>query len=505
MTPTAAAVPTAIAEELSRCIQAFRDDPLGKSRRRRRKVARALGRALALGRERASDPALRPLAAALWAVSRAVEARAEEGLDEVATSTLWLVVGWGLARARAAFEATFPGVPLMQRQASGLPPATEQALRRTMPASLDARLRELAALHEHEQHLGAAEEQVSVLDKLNIFSESPEERSVADLQGRRHGVHRAVTSGLGQVRSDTWGALAGRAGAEAHYRLDTVLFTVGQLKAWAVADPRNSSVPFQSRLLQSAFYPGFFERSPEYSHQFPTGTVLGVEPLAVELAALGRALAELHGLHPITSPLDLARRCAALLTSGVQVEPFPADASSRRLHVDHVVASTAHGVAENVPPEQFLGALRLISGGGPELLQRAKEFGHAKAAISPLAKFLPFESESERRAHDVSQALNAQQLAVQDAEALVTGIVARAVSPYQPAVVHLRYLDVCRWAESVSSLPVRVASGSHLPKWRFELVGGAELYDATLALREAATCLYGAPLELLRGLVTGAV
>jgi hypothetical protein len=184
---------------------------------------------------------------------------------------------------------------------------------------------------------------------------------------------------------------------------------------------------------------------------------------------------------------------------------FPGDASGRRLHLDHVIASTAHGIAQALPRERFFAALQLLSDGGRELLQKAHFMAQAKRDVSRHAKYLPFESASERRAIAASHTLEEQHAAYQLAEALITETVLRAVSPYQPALVHFRFLDVCGWAASVSSRPVRSYWGPGRTKWHFELVGGAELYDATLALREAANALYGEPLELLRGLVTGSV
>lgn len=141
-------------------------------------------RAILLASEQPA-PAFQEVERALRTMSRAAAYRAEKGLDELTTSTLWVVVRWGLARARAVFEASFPGVPVVARQDSTLAVPTEQRLRSVLPALLDARLRELEALDEHDRSLDAAEGDVTLLDKLNVFSGRPEERRVTELQQQR--------------------------------------------------------------------------------------------------------------------------------------------------------------------------------------------------------------------------------------------------------------------------------------------------------------------------------
>jgi hypothetical protein len=433
-------------------------------------------------------------------VSHAAAYRAEKGLEERTTSTVWVVVGWGLARARAAFEASFSGVPLVARQASGLVGPTEQRLGSVLPALLDARLRELEALDEHDRSLEAAEGDVTLLDKLNFLSDSQEERRVTELQRQRPWLVGGAVGALGQLRAETWGALAGRTATEAHVQLERVLFVLWRLKAHGVVGPRIPSA------FESAFYPGAFDKDPAYSRQRPMGVVLGQEHLMTELDALGRSLAELHGLQPVQSPLDLARRCATVLASGATVEGFPSDASRRRLHVDHVVASTAHGIAQHLPLERFFGALRLLSDGGHVLLQQAHLVAQAKEEVSPIAKFLPWVSASEQRAFEASTVLGARFDSLRQAEGLITEAVLRAASPYLPALVHLRYLEVRRRAAALHTrVTPYIGVQRRDPHWRFQLVGWDALHEAILLLQESAYALHGAPLALLAGFVTGSL
>jgi hypothetical protein len=95
---------------------------------------------------------------------------------------------------------------------------------------------------------------------------------------------------------------------------------------------------------------------------------------------------------------------------------------------------------------------------------------------------------------------------LRQAEGLITEAVLRAASPYLPALVHLRYLEVRRRAAALHTrVTPYIGVQRRDPHWRFQLVGWDALHEAILLLQESAYALHGAPLALLAGFVTGSL
>jgi hypothetical protein len=488
---THAPPPTRIAEELSRSLSAFRRDPDGRNRRERRALTRAMDRAIEAAEGFGADPSTQTLFAALWSVRRAVEGYREKTLVDVERATVWLVVGWALARARAAFEAAFPHVPLVAREPSGLLYGMDQALRRWgLSGSLDARLRELEALQDHDRQVHEARAKVTILESLNVFTDSPSEQTVDELTARTSSIQDGTKHGLAQLRSDVWAGLHGDVAAATLARLTRVRFCLERLVPWGRPDPRS---PFYDADVQNAF-------------MRPLGIVLGFAEFGVELDELERVMTEVSGLFGIRTRFELALRCARILSSGASVEPFPPDALGRRLHVDHTVASVVQAIGEMGARDDFIRASQAVSSSASAVSLQAFVVQRRSAEISFVESLLPFEGESERRAREANAVLHSLALHASSARETIDRILDRAIARYPRGVAHLKMIDLRARAVELHSVPVRI--NEHIrrrPRWTFRLGGAAEFETALNGLEQSLHDLFGSPLELLRGFVIGAV